>query len=93
MTDKSLNAKARKLAVLMEQIEGLEKLAEVVRQQIKDELEARDLEELKTLDGRIVRWQTITTTRFDGATFKKALPEIYQQYSRTTTTRRFTLTA
>ena len=40
MTAKTMNQKVRKLLVLTEQIEGLEKLAEIVRTQIKDEMDA-----------------------------------------------------
>lgn len=38
-----------------------------------------------------VTYKAVTSTRIDTAALKKALPEIAAQYSRTTTTRRFTV--
>lgn len=36
-------------------------------------------------------YKSVTTTRIDTAALKKALPEIAAQYSKTTTSRRFTV--
>ena len=93
MTDKTLNAKTRKLHTLMEQIRSLETLAEMTKKQITDELEARDTEMVKTIDGLVVKWQEVTTNRFDGSAFKLAQPELYRAYLKATCSRRFTLTA
>lgn len=93
MTDKTLNMRVRKLHTLQEQISSLERLAEATKKQITDELEARDTEMVKTIDGLVVRWQTINGSRFDGNAFKTAEPEIYRQYLKTTCSRRFTLSA
>ena len=38
-----------------------------------------------------VTWKPVTTTRIDTTALKKALPDIAAQYSKTTTTRRFTI--
>lgn len=93
MTDRTIDARAHKLHVLTQQIENLEKVAEVLRQQLKAELESRNVEEVKTIGGLTIRWQTINGTRFDGSSFKAAEPELYRQYLKTTCSRRFTLSA
>lgn len=91
MTAKMIDNRARKLVLLQQQIESLEKIAEVLRNELKTALDEEQTEELTTLSGRIVRYQTITSSRFDGAGFKKAQPELYRIYQRQTTTRRFTI--
>jgi hypothetical protein len=37
------------------------------------------------------RWTTVTGSRFDSTAFKKAQPDLYGQYLKATTTRRFTV--
>ena len=36
-----------------------------------------------------VTWKTVTSTRIDTTALRKDLPEIWQEYGKTTTTRRF----
>lgn len=45
------------------------------------------------LEGResIVNWKTFVTTRFDSAAFKLSHADLFQQYSRATTSRRFVI--
>lgn len=38
-----------------------------------------------------VRWTRVTSNRFDSTSFKKAAPEIYAQYLKPTTSRRFSI--
>lgn len=38
-----------------------------------------------------VTWKPVTTTRIDTAALKKALPDVAERFSRTTTARRFTV--
>ena len=38
-----------------------------------------------------VSWKSVTTTRIDTTALKKALPDIAERFSKTTTTRRFTI--
>ena len=38
-----------------------------------------------------VTWKPVTTTRIDTTALKKALPDIAERFSKTTTTRRFTI--
>lgn len=38
-----------------------------------------------------VTWKPVTTTRLDTAALKKDLPDVAARYSKTTTTRRFTV--
>lgn len=38
-----------------------------------------------------VSYKAVTSSRFDSSAFKKAMPELVAQYTKTTTTRRFTV--
>ena len=44
-----------------------------------------------TVDVYKVRWTHVTSTRFDSTAFKKAMPELHKQFSKTTESRRFTV--
>lgn len=57
---------------------------------IKAEMAARNTEEM-TVDVFKVRWTTVNSTRFDTAAFKKAMPKLAEQFTKATTTRRFSI--
>ncbi len=64
--------------------------AEAIRDQIKAEMLSRDTEELEA--GRfIVRWTSVLSSRFDTTSFKKEHAEMYRQYTRQSSSRRFTV--
>ena len=73
-------------------IEELKTEAEAVRNSIKAEMEAREVEEL--IAGQyIIRWTSVLSNRFDSTAFKKVLPELYKAYTKQVSSRRFTITA
>ena len=61
---------------------------------IEDELKAEMLEkntdELRGQTSR-VNWKTVISSRFDSAAFKLTHAELFQQYSKATTSRRFVI--
>ena len=57
---------------------------------IKAEMTTRNTEEL-TVDVFKIRWTTVQSSRFDTTAFKKAMPELAEQYTRQTSTRRFSI--
>ena len=66
--------------------------ADTIRNSIKAEMEAREVEEL--IAGQyIVRWTSVLSNRFDSTSFKKVLPELYQAYTKQVSSRRFTISA
>ena len=65
-------------------------MAEAIRDEIKAEMLSRETEEL-TAGRFIIRWTTTIRNVFDSANFKKALPEVYKQYTRPSTARRFSV--
>jgi len=64
--------------------------ADAIRATIKAEMLARNTEELQV--GRfIVRWTSIISSRFDSASFKKAMPDIYKSFLKQSASRRFSV--
>ena len=71
-------------------MEELKAEADKVRNSIKAEMEAREVEEL--IAGQyIVRYTSILSNRFDSTAFKKVMPELYKAYTKQTASRRFTI--
>lgn len=64
--------------------------AESLRDSIKGEMLKRNAEEL-VVDGYIIRWTPVLSNRFDSASFKKALPDVYKAYTKQVSSRRFTI--
>lgn len=78
------------LAELESLIEEAKAEAESIKDTIKSEMTAREVDELEAGE-HIIRWTPVTTNRFDSAKFKKALPEVYKAYLKQTTSKRFTV--
>ena len=64
--------------------------AEALRDEIKAEMNKRDTEELEA--GRfIIRWTSVLSNRFDTTSFRKDHAEMYKQYTKQTSSRRFSI--
>ena len=73
-------------------MEEIKTEADKVRNTIKAEMEAREVEEL--IAGQyIVRYTSVLSNRFDSTAFKKVMPELYKAYTKQTASRRFTISA
>ena len=73
-------------------MEELKAEAETIRNTIKAEMEAREVEEL--IAGQyIVRYTAVLSNRFDSTAFKKVMPEVYKAYTKQVSSRRFTIRA
>lgn len=71
-------------------VEEMKAQADTIRNEIKAEMEARELEEM--IAGQyIIRYTAVLSNRFDTTTFKKVMPEIYQAYTKQVSSRRFTI--
>ena len=90
MSKMELLAKIELLNKYEAMIEELKAEAETVRNSIKGEMEAREVEEL--IAGQyIVRYTSVLSNRFDSTAFKKVMPELYKAYTKQTASRRFTI--
>ena len=73
-------------------MEELKAEADTIRNTIKAEMEAREVEEL-TAGQYIVRYTAILSNRFDSTAFKKVMPEVYKAYTKQVSSRRFSISA
>ena len=91
MTERMIENRVKKLSALEEQIAQLQEQADAIKGELKADLEEKGLDELKTKNF-LIRWKEIvSSSRLDGKALKAALPEIYSQYCRPTSSRRFTI--
>lgn len=65
---------------------------ESLKDEIKKEMESRGVEELEA-GQYIARFTTVLSNRFDTTTFKREHGAMYQQYTKQTTSRRFSISA
>ena len=71
-------------------VEEVKAQADSIRNEIKAEMEAHDLEEM--IAGQyIIRYTAVLSNRFDTTAFKKVMPEIYKAYTKQVSSRRFTI--
>ena len=71
-------------------MEEIKAEADSIRNAIKAEMEAREVEEL-VAGQYIVRYTSVLSNRFDSTAFKKVMPEIYKAYTKQVSSRRFTI--
>ena len=73
-------------------IRNLEAEAEAIRDKIKGEMISRDTEEL--VAGRyIVRWTSVLSSRFDSTAFKREHADLYKDYVKQVSSKRFSVAA
>ena len=92
MSKYELLAKVELLNKYEAMMEELRAEADTIRNSIKAEMEAREVEEL-VAGQYIIRWTSVLSNRFDSTAFKKVLPELYKAYTKQVASRRFTITA
>ena len=88
MSKIELTCKIRELKELKALAEELEAEISGIENQIKAEMTAQGVDELK-IDVYKIRWVTVNSTRFDSLQLKRAMPELYNQFTKQITTRRF----
>ncbi len=90
MSANEMTAKVRELKELKAMAEELAQEITAIEDAIKAELTARNAEEM-TVDVYKIRWTRVTSSRFDTTSFKKAMPELYGQFTKTSESRRFSI--
>ncbi len=64
--------------------------ADAIRQSIKDQMEREEVEEL-ICGPYIVRYTSIINNRFDTTTFKRLYADLYKDFTKPVSSRRFTV--
>lgn len=90
MSTNEILAKVETAKTLMTMIDELNSELEAVKDEIKNEMTAQGVDEM-TVSCFKVRYKTVTSSRFDSTSFKKTHEELYNQYCKPTTSKRFTI--
>ena len=90
MSKTDIITKINELKEMEELLEEAKAAAESLRDEIKAEMLAQDIEEMEA-GQYIVRWTSVLTQRFDTTSFKKAMPDVYKAFVKQTASRRFSI--
>ena len=90
MTERMIENRIKKLTELEEQIAKLQEQADAIKGELKADLEKKGVDELKTKNF-LIRWKEIVSSRLDSKALKAALPDVYNQFVKQTSSRRFTV--
>ena len=90
MSATEMTAKIRELKELKVMADELAKEIAAIEDAIKAEMTERNTEEV-LIDVYKVRWTKVISNRFDTTGFKKAMPQLYNQFAKPSETRRFSI--
>ena len=90
MSANKLTSKVKELKELKMMAEEIAAEITTIEDAIKAEMIARETDELITSEYKI-RWKKVVSNRFDTTAFKKTHADLYEQYTKATETRRFTV--
>lgn len=90
MSIQEIDIKVKELRELQAMIEEATAQMEAIKDSIKMKMVDEGTEVLQG-DGWKATWHTVTSTRLDSKALKAAHPELVAQYSKTSSTTRFTL--
>ena len=90
MSTNELTATVRELRELRRMADELAAEIEVLTDTIKEHMTAAGVDTLAGPDYKVT-WRDVSSRRLDSAALKRDHAELYSQYSRETTSRRFTL--
>ena len=90
MSKKDLASKVRELKELKQMAEELEAEITTIEDEIKAEMTAQNVEEMN-VDVFKIRWTTVNSNRFDTKGFKTKYEDLYNQFLRTSASKRFSI--
>lgn len=92
MATNELISKLNDLAQLRRMADDLDAEITAIQDEIKAHMAAAQTDTLTAGAFRVV-WKSVTSSRIDTAALRRELPEVWQEYGKTTTTKRFTVSA
>lgn len=90
MSTNEITTKVRKMKKLQAKADELNAEIKAIQDEIKAEMLAQGTDELRAGEFKI-RYAAVTSNRFDTTSFKKLYSELYKQFTKTTTSRRFSV--
>ena len=91
MSNTEIQSKVNELRELRRMADELTAEIENIQDAIKAHMTEADTDTI-TAGAFRVTWKPVTSTRIDTAALRKELPEVWQEYGKTSTTRRFSVT-
>lgn len=88
MSTNEMESKIRELRELRRMADEIAAEIETLQDAIKSEMTARNTDTLTGTDWKVT-WKAVASKRFDSAAFKKTHGELYEQYTKETTSKRF----
>lgn len=88
MSINEMEIKCRELRQLQALIEEAQAEAEAIKDSIKAAMGSQEAVQAGEYK---VTWKPVTSSRLDAAALRKALPDVAERFTRTTTVRRFTV--
>ena len=88
MSVNEMESKIKELRELRRMADEIAAEIETLQDAIKSEMIARNTDTLTGADWKVT-WKAVTSKRFDSAAFKKTHGELYDQYTKETTSKRF----
>ena len=90
MSANEMNSKINELRELRRMAEELAAEIDSIQDTIKAHMDAEGVDTISGTDWRVT-YKAVTSSRIDTGALKKALPDLAQQFTRTTPARRFSL--
>ncbi|MBQ7783042.1 MAG: hypothetical protein IJ368_03650 [Oscillospiraceae bacterium] len=90
MSTTEITSKVENIKTLQAMIDELTAEMEAAKDEIKAHMTAQGVEEM-TVSCFKVRYKDVTSSRFDSTAFKKTHADLYEQYSKQTTSKRFSI--
>lgn len=88
MSVNEMERKVKELRELRRMAEELDAEIESIQDSIKQHMDAEGVDTITGTDWKVT-YKAVTSSRLDAAAFKKALPDLAQQFTKTSTGRRF----
>ena len=90
MSEQNLREAIKSLKEYQRMMEELEQELEAVKDTIKAELTRQGVDELTAGEYK-VRWTAVKSSRFDAVAFRKANPELAEQFTKSVESKRFSV--
>lgn len=90
MTKAEMISKVRELKELQQMADELTAEIESLKDELKAEMTAEGKDEM-TVDVFVLRYKSVSTSRFDSKLFKAQHSDLYAAYTKSTTSKRFTI--
>lgn len=87
---RNINEIMKELAEMTTMQDELKATIEALQDEVKAYMTAEGVDEVLTENGEKATWREVISSRFDSTSFKKDFSDVYKEYCKRTTYKRFT---